>query len=349
MVTTRQSAEALVGWTLAEDGAAAWDSEVRWSYFVAERPGGRIGLCGLEPVRPTSASACLYLPGRFANSDDLLSADADDVRVQLARAGVPLYALDYRTHFVDPADEAARDRCSAWRTAAFLDDVAAAAAAVVALAKERALAVVAHSLGAKLAYLHAVRGPSSPDAVVVLDGWLRAPQPVDHGEMAELSSEIERWRAGAVRVYESARWKPETGSRFAVRALERETRAGRLSAFPDGDRDIPRLLRLLSSYDRYWPAGQVLELRAAALGVSADGLEPFDDDLSSFRGRLLNVVAGARGAAYVERSRFTASLCGRASRTELAIDDLAHLDVVASGRARDAVAIPVARWLSEAC
>jgi hypothetical protein len=65
MTTTRQSAEAPVGWTLAEDGAAAWDSGVRWSYFVAERPGGRIGLCGLEPVRPTSASACLYLPGRF--------------------------------------------------------------------------------------------------------------------------------------------------------------------------------------------------------------------------------------------------------------------------------------------
>ncbi len=316
-----------------------------WSYDVAEGPDWTIGLCGLTPAKASSPFVCLYLPGRYGNSDCLLTADADDVRVHLALAGIPLYSLDYRTHFVDPSDPMTVAGCSSWGTTNFLDDVAAAVAAVAALARDRALAIIGHSLGAKLAYLYAARGPIVPDAIVVLDGWLRAPQPM-RSEIAGLRHEIERWRSGAIPVYKTTRWRSD--SRSTVRALARETAAGRLSTFPDGEQDVLRLSRLLATYDHYWPVRQTLELRAASLGVTVLGLERFDDDLGTISGRLLNVIADARGGGYAVRSRYTAGLLRAASRTELAIADFGHLDVVASGRARDAVAIPIARWLCAA-
>jgi pimeloyl-ACP methyl ester carboxylesterase len=343
------------------------DGTVAVSYHTLghEQPMSFVGIRALEPERPSSDVACIYLPGRYANSTPLTEDGAEDIRAHLAHAGFRVYSVDYRTHLLDEEAADAVDMCAAWRTRDFLEDVAVAAGWVRARTDRAPLILVAHSMGVKLAYLLAARASLRPAGLVALDGWLRVPDPEQHGgERASVREALERWRSGEVRVYEAFDDVPAVRARlaraldaptdregaafrrFVAGTLGRARGAGRLTALPARPEDVDRLLRTLLGYDRYWPAAQVLELRSAALGIHEPELEPFDDDLALIDVPLLNVVAAARGEPFVERSRFTAGLCRNAPRTELVLDGFGHLDVVASRRVEEAVARPVAEWLA---
>ena len=132
------------------------------------------------------APVVVYLPGMHMNGA-MPDAVAPDVRRTLAAAGVRVWSVDYRTHFV-PADATrkALETSRAWTPTVFSGD----AEALVALSRTvdtGPLYVMGFSFGAGLAYrlaAHEVRMAG----LVILDG--APPEPRDDDESGEPAIDV---------------------------------------------------------------------------------------------------------------------------------------------------------------
>ena len=280
--------------------------EDRWE--TSRPPGGawdRIGLrrlavCGRARVGQQRRIDVLYLPGTHMNASVVIFDDAHEFRLYLARRGVPVWSLDYRTHFVSPEIEDV-DFMRRWTSKLFLDDVTAALAFTKEAGADTTV-VAGFSRGASFAYALATRqqargnlaGLAGLAGIVALDGIAPSSRSSGHersgSQAAKVAIDIgsrrlpyvkRRALLAAVVADPSA---PSTDPAFAtvgerLAHILYTSRAfggrGGLSDAQGGRSDIHVVARLLASYDRYWPAAVRPEVEASWEPASATKLPVF--------------------------------------------------------------------------
>lgn len=309
-------------------------SPVRITYHVAQRePVGAIGVREFRAASGMCSSvACVYLPGRFGNSNVVFADASLDLRIYLAARGIPVFAIDYRTHFL--ADVAARIACATWDTDVFLSDIAAVVQFAVTARPNDAIVLVGHSMGATLAYLYVAQQVGRIAGLVALDGGVFTPASV---------VEAQRWKApGPADVLDlGARREPvEHGDR--VRAMAVESAKG-VPARPSA-RSLVR--RLLLSLDRSWPGLQVREIHELSCGGGPRAAF-VREGLARTTSPVLLLATTSRSSSALARCVHTARLCRSAARTEVLLRDFAHLQFVVSPDLVDRVCAPVHEWLRE--
>ncbi len=239
------------------------------AYTLMRPPGGawdRVGVRRLAPceARDAGAPVMLYLPGIHMNGVLADDPRTVDVRRELARAGIRVWSVDYRTHVVPAdADPDALEALAAWTADVFADD-AEMAGAIARTIDRGPFFVAGFSYGAGLAYRLA--GRDQPIAGIVIldgappDGKAPAPGPpaIDVGG-GRLPYD-ERRRLLAAVLADAASPSPMPGYATAGEALADVVftarsfgGAGGLSAAKSGVTDLRSLATLLATYDRWWP------------------------------------------------------------------------------------------------
>jgi pimeloyl-ACP methyl ester carboxylesterase len=238
-------------------------------YTIVRQPTGpwdrvgvhRLARCG---SRDADAPVLLYLPGMHMNGELRDDATTADVRRDLARAGVRVWSVDYRTHAV-PADASDEElhALAGWTADLFADD--ADMVGTLARAFDRGPYFVAgFSYGAGLAYRLAARDHPM-DGLVILDGMPpdgrgpeRRDEAIDVGG-SRLPYPERRVLLDAVLTDASGPSPVEgfatAGDALADRIYTARSFGGRggLSAAKTGVTDVRSLAALLASYDRWWP------------------------------------------------------------------------------------------------
>jgi dienelactone hydrolase len=238
------------------------------TYTIARPPGGTFDRIGLHRLARctgggTNDPVLLYLPGMHMNGT-LPREDGRDVRRDLARAGIRVWSLDYRTHAV-PADASAGALAAlaAWTPDVFADD-ATAAAAFVRTKDPGPFSVAGFSYGAGLAYRLATRGVAMR-GLVILDGSPPDGRAPEEGPVAidvggqRLPYDLRARLLTAV-LTDPASASPVPDFATAGQALADTIYTvpsfgghGGLSAAKDGVTDVRSLAGLLTTYDRWWP------------------------------------------------------------------------------------------------
>jgi pimeloyl-ACP methyl ester carboxylesterase len=292
----------------------------------------------------------VWLPGRAGNFDAVLNGyPEDDPRAVLAAAGPSVYAIDYRTHFVDPTDPEQVTACGRWTIGVFLADVMAVLRLVRECNPGRPIVLAGHSMGGRFAYLCAARLPAGYLAgLVVLDGWVRAPT-VTGTDRESLCAAIHDWQErGDIGRQPPSRSNERTArlrAWFMGQAAREPGYAGRMIG-RDADADTADLVvRCLLNGDRHWPVVAELEARAMAIGLSASGLTRYDKDLTRIGTPLLAIAAGDRGPESVERAEFTARITRSRRRKVMVKQGAGHMDLVIGTRFRTEIRDEIVTWM----
>jgi pimeloyl-ACP methyl ester carboxylesterase len=332
-------------------------------YAVLDRFEGRIGIRSLLPAgaarRHGSAPVVVWLPGRLGACDEVLLGEPGEPRQALADAGLPVYSVDYRTHFVRDDHPPDFEACARWTLTVFLQDVDHAVGYVRARHPDQPLVLVGHSVGAKLAYLHTARQPPGALAgLITLDGWLREPPDLvtaaDRAAVLASHHELGDGAGAGSRSLASRRLGPDDESR-RQRLLAAHLRrslldapnptVGRMIGSAADEASINRVVECLLVGDCHWPAILEMETRAMAVGVVLDGLPRHDANLAGVTAPLLNLVAGDRGADFTRRALLTGRLLERATRSEVVLDDFGHMDLVVGGHLGGRVSEEILQWV----
>jgi dienelactone hydrolase len=255
-------------------------------------------LARCDDTRETAerATQVFYLPGTHMNGSLALRDERHEFRLYLARRGVVVWSLDYRTHFVPPESEGL-EFMGGWTWQVFLDD-AAAALEVVRRESTGPVVVAGFSLGASFASALATGSPpptagEDPGAapgdenaqghalagLVLLDGVApgmlpsaSVSRPVSVAiDVASSRLPFARRQALLAAVLANAHAPsanaefPTVGHELAYLLYTSATFGGRggLSDALHGRADIADVARLLASYDRFWP-GAATRAGAAA-------------------------------------------------------------------------------------
>ena len=328
--------------------------EDRWeSARPPGRPHDRIGLRRLAlcpPARgPTpGAVPVLFFPGTHMNGTVAAVTEAHDFRLYLARRGVEIWSVDYRTHFVPPVD-ADLTFMRQWNDAVLLDDAALAVATVRAARGEERLVVAGFSRGVSIAYALAARDPRGIAGLVILDGVAPGAFPRARRASAAAAPAIDvgsrrlpyAERQALLDAVITAPGGPAGDPAFAT-AGERLAHIlytsaafggrGGLSDALHGCADIEAVARLLRSYDRYWPAAATPEV-----GTSPQG-EPAAVPVFA-------VASGNLGPAFRDAVIASARAAGGNATTMVELPGCGHLDVLVGRNAPAAVFAPLQRWI----
>jgi dienelactone hydrolase len=315
-------------------------------YDVRRPPGGRydhIGVHRLARCQSGDARApvVLYLPGMHMNGELPRDERAVDFRRGLARAGVRVWSVDYRTHAV-PAEASADDlrALEAWNADLFADD--AEAAATTARAIDRGPFYVAgFSFGAGIAYRLAARNHPM-EGLVILDGMPPGERALEPGTPAidvggSRLPYAERRRLLAAVLDDPAAPSPLPGFASAGAALADivfTTRsfggAGGLSAAKTGVTDVRSLAALLATYDRWWP-------RAALGGAPV---------VAAGRLRILAFASTTMGPAWVTRVRAGAVAFGGDDAKVHELPGHGHVDVLIARDVDRSVVAPLLAFVA---
>lgn len=258
----------------------------------------RLAPCGVPRETADRATQVVYLPGTHMNGSLALRDERHEFRLYLARRGVVVWSLDYRTHVVPPDTEDLAFM-GGWTWQVFRDD-AAAALDLVRNETTGPVVVAGFSLGASFASALAVESPladrgdsDTPDGAVdgegagpdrppaglaLLDGVApgllpaaSASRPVPVAiDVGSSRLPFARRQALLAAVIADAHGPsgnaefPTVGHELAYLLYTSATFGGRggLSDALHGRADIADVARLLASYDRFWPGAAT---RSAAL------------------------------------------------------------------------------------
>jgi hypothetical protein len=339
--------------------------ETRWS---AERPpGGKHDRIQVHRYRTRSPSsiALLYLPGTHMNGELALRDDAHDLWIFLARRGVHVYTLDYRSHFVPPS--ATRlEFMRGWGLAAFTADAEAAAALARRESPGAKLFVAGFSRGVTLAYALAMREPAPPLAgLIALDGGFKRAGPPGTFDAAAALRELESSQRFALDVAEGIGWerRAELMRRTVLdpreapldlafanvgdqlgRLLQDAWGPGALSNPLGGASRVEVLARLLGGYDRYYPAVQNIEGRALAQ-QDDDPTSPLDDAWGESTLPIFYVGSTGMGARALRDGIHSAVESGSKDVQVRVLEEHGHLDVLVGEASREQVFEPLLDWI----
>ncbi len=339
-------------------------TETIWGADVP--PGGefdRIGLHLFAAAEGEASAALLYLPGTNMNGGLDVTDEAHNLWLYLARRGVDVYTLDYRTHFVPnepiPEDTAFMKN---WTMAAFVDD-AALAVEEIQRRQDKPLFVAGFSRGASYAY--ALAGQVDVAGLIVLDGSFKRFEPEgfdreaamqqlqESGQWASVLSRSRGW-TGRTELMTRAAENPDgpaMGKFDSIGAQLTETLyyawgEGGLANPVDGVSRIDVLARAMVGYDRLFPMVQNIEGRSLATQRD-DPATPLDDNFGSLSLPILYFGATNMGADSLMSGIYSASRSGSKDVTLHVLENHGHIDVLVGEDAVDNVFEPTLTWIHE--
>lgn len=326
-------------------------------------PYDRVGLHRYRRPGPSRA-ALLYLPGTNMNGVAALTDEEHNLWIFLARRGVEVYTVDYRTHALPAAGVSDVGFMRGWTLQAFVDDVREAAQQARAESGQARLFVAGFSRGVSIAYAYAASEPAGVQGLVALDGAFKNHAPK---HAYDAVAELQKLEA-------SGAWASDVAGRMGWEARQKLMDAA--AADPDGPASDPQfrsigeqlsqilysawrpgglanakgglsrpqlLARLLRGYDRYYPAVQDVDGRSIA-DRDDDPRTPLDDGWGKMKTPILSFTSTGMGGDWLLNSIYSADKSGSSDVTLNVLERYGHLDVIAGERARAEVFEPTLAW-----
>ena len=285
----------------------------------------------------------------------------------LARRGVDVYALDYRTHSVPASELDESSFMRPWTLSAFIDDGRQALELIRRQDDNAPLLFVAgFSRGVWLGYgLVATEPAGSLAGMVALDGAFKSYRPkgqYDFDKNRKAFADRQRWASDVAagigwetrdRLMKAAGSNPggpalsegfDTVGKQVASILQNAWRPGGL-ANPLGGMSSPDILaRLLEGYDRYYPAIQNIESAAIADYDDHPSFE-IDDRWGELELPILYFGATNMGADWLLDGIYSALKSGSSDVEIHVLEDYGHLDVLVGDLAREDVFEPFLAWI----
>ncbi len=356
-------------WTAGPGPSIAGAPDLEHSTWNSPRsPGGPFDRIEVHRYRTKAAplATLLYLPGTNMNGEVAVTDEDHNLWIFLARHGVEVFALDYRTRFASSStDAAALASMKTWTSEVFIDDIKAAAALARAESGRSQLYVAGFSRGVFLAYAYACTEPSLVAGLIALDGQFKFHAPKNQYEPGADLAKLEESKAWAVDVSGRLGWEgrqklmlataenplaPATDPKFKTLGeqlsslLQFAWGPGAL-ANPLGGQSRPEVLgRLLAGYDRYYPAIQDPEARRMA-DRDDDPTTSLDDVWGEMKMPVLYFGNARMPGDWLLNGIYSAQKSGSPDVTINVLEGYGHLDVLVSDHALREVFEPTLAWI----
>jgi len=356
-------------WTASKGAPIAGSPDIEHSTWSSPRsPGGPFDRIEVHRYRAktTPSATMLYLPGTNMNGEVAVTDEDHNLWIFLARHGVEVFALDYRTRFASSSTDAvALASMKTWTTEAFVDDIKAASALARAESGRARVYVAGFSRGVFLAYAYACTEPAAVAGLVVLDGQFKSHAPKNQYSPEADLAKLEESKAWATDVAGRLGWDgrqklmlaaaenplaPATDPKFKTlgeqlaNLLQFAWGPGAL-ANPLGGQSRPEILgRLLAGYDRYYPAIQDPEGKRMA-DRDDDPLTPLDDLWGEMKTPMLYFGNARMPGDWLLNGIYSAQKSGSPDVTINVLEGYGHLDLLVSDHARRDVFEPTLAWI----
>ena len=356
-------------WTASKGGAIPGAPDVEHSAWTAARhPDGPFDRIGVHRYRTKEApvATLLYLPGTNMNGEVALTDEDHNLWIFLARRGVEVFALDYRTRYAsDSTDAAALISMKTWTTEAFVDDIKLAAALARAESGRAQVFVAGFSRGVFLAYAYACSEPTATAGLIALDGQFKSHAPKNQYTPEADIKKMDDGSAWATDVSGRLGWE---GRQKLMRAVAENPSASATDpkfktigeqvanllqfawgpgalANPLAGQSRPEILgRLLAGYDRYYPAIQDADARRMA-DRDDDPKTTVDDVWGELKMPILYFGNARMPGDWLLNGIYSAQKSGSADVTINVLEGYGHLDVLVSDHARRDVFEPTVAWI----
>ena len=356
-------------WTALKGAAIANAPDIEHSIWSTSRPpAGPLDRIEVHRYRTKAApiATLLYLPGTNMNGEVAVTDEDHNLWIFLARRGVEVFALDYRTRMSSQStDPNALAAMKGWTTEAFVDDIKAASALARGESGRAQLYVAGFSRGVFLAYAYACSEPAAVAGLVALDGQFKSHAPKNRYEPDADLRKLEESGGWASDVSGRLGWEgrqklmlataenplaPATDPKFKTlgeqlgNLLQFAWGPGAL-ANPLGGQSRPEVLgRLLAGYDRYYPAVQDPE--AKRMGDRDDDAKtPLDDLWGEMKMPILYFGNARMPGDWLLNGIYSAQKSGSPDVTINVLEGYGHLDVLISDHARREVFEPTLAWI----
>ncbi len=356
-------------WTAGKGASIAGAPDIEHSTWSASRPpAGPLDRIEVHRYRTKAApiATLLYLPGTNMNGEAAVTDEDHNLWIFLARRGVEVFALDYRTRASSSTtDPKALAAMKAWTTEAFVDDIRAASALARGESGRARLYLAGFSRGVFLAYAYACSEPAAVAGLVALDGQFKSHAPKNQYDPGADLSKLEESGGWASDVSGRLGWEgrqklmlataenpmaPATDPKFKTlgeqlaNLLQFAWGPGAL-ANPLGGQSRPEVLgRLLAGYDRYYPAIQDPE--AKRMGDRDDDPQtPLDDLWGEMKLPILYFGNARMPGDWLLNGIYSAQRSGSPDVTINVLEGYGHLDVLISEHARREVFEPTLAWI----
>ena len=356
-------------WTAGKPAPIAGAPDIEHASWSTSRPpAGPFDRIEVHRYRTKAApiATLLYLPGTNMNGEVAVTDEDHNLWIFLARHGVEVFALDYRTRFASSStDAAALATLKMWTTEAFIDDIKAAAALARAESGRTQVYVAGFSRGVFLAYAYACAEPAAIAGLIALDGQFKSHAPKNQYEPEADLKKLEESGAWAQDVSGRLGWDGRqklmlaTAQNPAAAATDPKFKSigeqlasllqfawgpGAL-ANPMGGQSRPEILgQLLAGYDRYYPAVQDPE--AKRMGDRDDDPKTALDDLWGEMKLPILYFGNARMPGdWLLNGIYSAQKSGSSDVTVNVLEGYGHLDVLVSDHARREVFEPTLAWI----
>jgi pimeloyl-ACP methyl ester carboxylesterase len=354
-------------WTAAAEAPLAGVTDVRETRWETSRPpGGAYDHIRVHRYRTSgpAKAALLYLPGTNMNGQVALADEDHNLWVFLARRGVEVYTLDYRTAFPPSSGVSDLGFMADWTVDAFTEDIRAAAALARKESGRAKLFVSGFSRGAFFAYAYAGVEPDGVAGLVILDGPFKNHAPAAFDRAAELAKvKASGWGsdvAGPMGWDNRAKLLGAAAANPAGAATDAKysTVGDQVSDLlynawgPGGltntkaQTKVQNVSRLLVGYDRWYPAIQNVEGRAIA-SVADDPDTKVDDNFGKWTVPVLFFGSTGMGADFLMNGIYSAAKSGSKDVTLNVLERYGHLDIVVGEKARADVFEPTLAWIME--
>jgi pimeloyl-ACP methyl ester carboxylesterase len=355
-------------WTAAAEiplAGAADVKETRWE--ISRPPGGAYDHIRVHRYRGATPAkaALLYLPGTNQNGQVALADEDHNLWVFLARRGVEVYALDYRTAFPPSSGVSDLGFMADWTVDAFTEDIRAAAALARKESGRAKLFVSGFSRGAFFAYAYAGVEPEGVAGLVILDGPFKNHAAAAFDRAAELAK-VKASGAWGSDVAGPMGW--DNRAKLLGAAAANPAGAALDAKFPTvgdqvsdllynawgpggltntkGQTKVQNVSRLLVGYDRWYPEVQNVEGRAIA-SVADDPDTKVDDNFGKWTVPVLFFGSTGMGADFLMNGIYSAAKSGSKDVTLNVLERYGHLDIMVGEKARADVFEPTLAWILE--
>lgn len=326
-----------------------------------EASGESVQLHRYQSIDQGALATLLYLPGTNMNGELKVTVENHNLWLYLAGRGVAVYAMDYRTHFIEPDFDGDLEFMRDWTLDLFHEDAVSAAAHVSLDQTNKPLYIAGFSRGALFAYTVAAKVEA--DGVVALDGYIKN----HRNRPFELATALQKFDAdgtystvlsrrgfrGRDELLRRAIDEPEAPAsdpRFDSAAAElseslyRAWGAGVLANTRAAISPIKILATELRGYDWFYPSIQMLETQSVASNAD-DPNTYIDDQLEEASVPVLYFGSGRSGAKQLMNGIHSASLVGGDDVSIHVLEEYGHLDVLFAGRAVEDVYQVILNWI----
>jgi hypothetical protein len=351
--------------------------ETVWS--VARPPYGQYDIIALRRIasvgegqRTSPRPVFLFLPGPHLHSEIIIPDERYDLRLYLAKRGIEIWTLDYRTHFVTREQIYDSSFMQPWTTEAFIEDIGAAAHFVRESSGTQKIFVGGFGHGASFAALYAARsGREDLLGLVFLDGYVldppdlapvyreRTPTPTWFADDLEgRYMPYKRW----IKILQEVIDDPGGPDFFPTPLFNNRAEAlahvlyvnanfggrGGLSNAKEGYAEVSVLARILQHQDRYWPRVQ----NHGGFNLQrhlADSQFNYKEAFVAMSIPILAVASGnidKAGIAWAERIKYSASATTTHDVQFRLLDNWGHLDLLFGTAAAREVFQPLAEWVA---